>query len=543
MFFTTDDRLRFNRQKTIQMRSDRLLVCQSIFFLLSLCPHLNLAAVSDQIRAQQHASRGFDLAQKGDLNGAESELRQALQLAPNDPQILSGLGGILGMQQKLKEAEVYFEKALKLDPQNLMLRRNLAANQWQLGQLQEAEGNLESILKAKPGDEPTILLLGMVMENLKDYTRAADLLGSVPALVRQRPESLAALTRTYYKTGQKEKARGTLRILQDHPAAGVFIGAQMAAEAEDFEIAERLFASIRPTYPDTSKLGYNLALVQYRAHKFRESQVTLLGLIGEGYASSEIYNLLGWCYQKQDKPKEAARALEQAIDQDPSKESNYLDLGMILASNKLFPAALVVAKENVERHTKSYYAQVMKGFIELRMEQYTDAVASYQRATELDPANPEAWRGLAVAQFAAGMTGEAVATFEKGLKQFPQDPLQYQEYAITLFKLAETGDKNVEARAVDLMRTAMAMDGSLSQPRYYLGNLALQRGKASEALQYLEAAARLDQKNSKIHYALSRAYRRLGRGEEAAKEQRLYQESKASEEKSAPGFSAVVMGK
>jgi Flp pilus assembly protein TadD len=170
-------------------------------------------------------------------------------------------------------------------------------------------------------------------------------------------------------------------------------------------------------------------------------------------------------------------------------------------------------------------------------------VASYQRATQLDRANPEAWRGLAVAQFAAGMTGEALATFEKGLKQFPQDPLHYQEYAITLFKLAETGDENAEARALDLMRTAMTMDGSLSQPSYYLGNLALQRGRASEALQYLEAAARLDHTNSKIHYALSRAYRRLGRGEDAAKEQRLYQELKALEEKSGPGFSTVVKGK
>jgi Flp pilus assembly protein TadD len=150
--------------------------------------------------ARHHVEVGLQLAQAGDLAKAETELRKALELSPNDPLFLAHLGGVLSMQQRLQDANVYFEKALKLDPDNLVIRRNLAANQWQLGDLQLAKQNLERILKAKPRDPSTILLLGMVAENLKDYRSAAELLSSVQDLVRQRSESIAALARSYYDT-------------------------------------------------------------------------------------------------------------------------------------------------------------------------------------------------------------------------------------------------------------------------------------------------------------------------------------------------------
>jgi Flp pilus assembly protein TadD len=54
------------------------------------------------------------------------------------------------------------------------------------------------------------------------------------------------------------------------------------------------------------------------------------------------------------------------------------------------------------------------------------------------------------------------------------------------------------------------------------------------ALIPLEKAAKLDPASAKIHFALSRAFRRLGRSEDAAKEAALYDELK---EKETPGAS------
>ena len=182
----------------------------------------------------------------------------------------------------------------------------------------------------------------------------------------------------------------------------------------------------------------------------------------------------------------------------------------------------------------------MKGLIEFHMDHYTDAVASFEKAIELQPSNSEPYRGLAIAQFGAGMTREALATFERVITQFPQSALLHQDYGKVLLKLAETGDAGAEPRAADLFQKALALDPSLSESHCLLGNLALKQGRITDAVQHLESAAQRDQKSSRIHYALSRAYRRLGRIEAAAKELEIHRQLKSVEENTVLGFSALL---
>jgi len=95
-------------------------------------------------------------------------------------------------------------------------------------------------------------------------------------------------------------------------------------------------------------------------------------------------------------------------------------------------------------------------------------------------------------QCLAVMNDEAVATFEQGIKHFPQDAPTYVEYATILLKRAENGDAPAEARAVSLLKRACALDDTLAEPRYQIGNLWLQKGRTSEALAELLTAARLN---------------------------------------------------
>ena len=517
------------------LRDKLVLVSWTGLCVLTLCCQLIVGgSPQNSSQAQEIAARGLQLAQQGDLKGAEAELRRAVELGPQDPFCLSSLGSILGMQQKLEESNLYLQKALKIDPHDSVARRNLASNQFQLGQLKPAKDNLESVLKARPSDTTAILLLGMVAEELKDYSRAAKLLSSVPDQVRQRPESIAALARSYYHTNQKEKAGETLKILQEHPAGpeGVFLGGQAATEAEDYATAEQMFNSIWSAYPDTAKLGYSLALVQYRSNRIDAAQATLRQLLDAGRESSDIYNLQSWCFHKQGKLKEAVRAMDQAIDLDPRRETNYLDLGKILIEHKRYSVALEAAKKAIEVAPGSYQAYQLKGNAESNLSLFSEAVKSYQRAVELNPNSSDAILTLALAQSAEGLTEEAVATFEKGIKRFPQDPKLYQAFGRTLLIPDSGSDAAAESRAVTLLEKALSLDDSLPESHFELGALALKKGNMESALRHLRRAAQLDPTNSKVHYVLSRAYRRLGRNEEVAKELQIYEELEKKEDKS-----------
>jgi tetratricopeptide (TPR) repeat protein len=502
---------------------------------VSCCPEFVVAnSVQASTEARDHADRGMQLAQSGDLKAAEGELLLAIKLRPGDPTYLALMGGVLGMQQRLAESSAYFEKSLEIDPNDASTRRNLASNQFQMGKLQLAKENLDRVLKAKPSDKTAILLRGMVAEELKDFPNAIRWLESVPDQVRERAKSIVALARSYYHTNQSQKGRELLGSLQQHPdgSDGVFLGAQVATELADYETAASLLDSIRATYPDSAKLDYQLALVQYRSGRYEECRNNLERLVNSGRSSAEAFNLLGWCYHKLNNLKEAIAAMDLAIDREPDRDTNYRDLGLILMDHKRYVVALEAAKKAVEVAPNSYDACMFKGQVERRMNRLKDAVKTFQRAVELNPKASEAYLSLASAQSADGLTQEAATSFERGTERFPNEPLLFQEYGKMLLNMRKGSGDATESRAIALLKRAIVLNPSLTEPHYQLGNLALLHERPTEALHYLQKAAELDPKSSKIHFALRRTYSRLGRNEEAGKELELYNVLKAAESKS-----------
>jgi tetratricopeptide (TPR) repeat protein len=485
--------------------------------------------------AQQHVAQATALVQQGDLKNAEVELRLAVKLAPNDPACLAFLGAVLGMEQKLPESTSYLEKALHVNPLDLRTRRNLASNQFQMGQFQAARLNLERILKVEPGEATSILLLGMVDEELKDYQQALGLLESVPQEVQKHSKARVALARCYYQTGNHDKAREVLRGLENHSDGpeGIFLGGQVADQAGDYDLAELLFQSVWTTYPDRAKLGYNIALAQDHAGHMKESQVTLQGLLDAGYDTSDIEDLMAWCQFKQDHIKEAVAHMDRAIGLDPSRESNYLDVGIMLLHDNRYNGALVAARKAVEVAPHSYKAYRFLGLAQYKLGELKAAEKTYAHAVELNPSDRQSLLGLASAQVDDGRIDEAETTFEKVITRFPEDPNLYLQYGRMLLTYRGANGSKIEVRAVALLREAITLDASLAEAHYLLGNLDLTKGQTEKALPELELAVKLDPKPSSAHYALARAYLRLGRREEGMEQMRLFQQLKGKEKKDA----------
>jgi tetratricopeptide (TPR) repeat protein len=481
--------------------------------------------------AQAHVERGAELARAGKLESAEAELRQAARLAPANPEVLTTLGTVLALQKKLEESSEAFRKALQIRPNDLTARRYLAADLWQLHLYPKAKENLQVILKLKPTDKAAQLLLGMVSENMGDYASAAKMLAAVPDEVRKQPESIAALARSYYHLRQTDKARAALAQLSSHPAGpqAVFLGAQIADEMQDYPTAEKLLVSILSTFPDQPKISYTLALVEYHSGQFDQSQRTLQELIESGSKSAAIFNLLGWCYHKQAQPTEAVQALEESIKLAPDDEVNYIDLSKILLAQHSLPAALKNTKQTTEAFPDSAPAFDLQGSLEAGMGQFTDAIHSYTKAVQLDPSRPDGILGLAQAQFSAGMSKDANANFETGIREFPKDARFKTQYAVMLLKQSETGDATAETRAEQLLRSALQLDPLSAEAHYQLGNLALQKGRTAEAQQHLEQAVKLDAHSGPAHFALARVYRRLARQQDATHEMELYENLKSGD--------------
>jgi tetratricopeptide (TPR) repeat protein len=469
------------------MPATRLLVF-GLAFVITVAP----AFAQGTATAQEHAEKGLQFAQTGDLKSAETELRKAVQLSPADPALLTSLGGILGMEGDLKQANIYLAKAVKLNPQDPASRRNLAANQWQLGQLKEAHENLDRLIRANPHDKAALFLLGMVSEKEKNYERCAALLESVPEVMERQPDGWVALASAYYHMNRRQDARTTLRRLLGlgGNARSVFLGGQTAMDAQDYQTAEALFTTARSTYPDPAAVEFQIAMAQYRDGRAAQSEKTLLEAIQAKRAPSEAYVLLCKVLMGQGADTRALRFATQAVQAFPD----------------------------------SYDAVSMKASLEMKLRYYNEAVASYEKAARLNPSVTR--RDLATAQWRAGMRERAVSAFEQAIRQSPRDAQTCQAYGILL---AEDATPEARSRAAGLLERAIALDNSSAESHYQLANIELEDGKTDQALPHLESAIKLDPQDSRFHFALSRVYRRLGRSSQADKEMETYQKLKGTE--------------
>jgi predicted Zn-dependent protease len=131
----------------------------------------------------------------------------------------------------------------------------------------------------------------------------------------------------------------------------------------------------------------------------------------------------------------------------------------------------------------------------------------------------------------AGLLPDAVQTLEAGIRQWPADAMHYQAFGVLLLRLAEEGS-DTETRGVQMLRKALELQPALSEAHYQLGNLALKRGDSSRAIEHLLTTLHNGDQSSKVHFALSRAYRSAGNTLESEKHAAFFREQKQREQQS-----------
>lgn len=100
--------------------------------------------------------RGMAEERLKEWNKAEPDLRKALELFPNQPQVLNYLGySLIDRHEKLDEAVNMVKKAVELRPQDGYIVDSLGWAYYQLGQYDKAVEILENAVKIRPED-PTI---------------------------------------------------------------------------------------------------------------------------------------------------------------------------------------------------------------------------------------------------------------------------------------------------------------------------------------------------------------------------------------------------
>ena len=97
--------------------------------------------------SEAHNDLGAALAAQGKLEDAVSEYREAIRLKADFVEAHNNLGNALTAQGKLEEADSHFREAIRLDPGNSRSRYNLGAALLARGRLEEAVAQLRDAIR------------------------------------------------------------------------------------------------------------------------------------------------------------------------------------------------------------------------------------------------------------------------------------------------------------------------------------------------------------------------------------------------------------
>jgi tetratricopeptide (TPR) repeat protein/transglutaminase-like putative cysteine protease len=127
---------------------------------------------SGSAAAADHFRRGWELHEKGDLDGAIGEYRAALQLNPNDAQTHSNLGLVLKGKGDMDGAIAEYRAALQLNPNDAQTHSHLGVALKNKGDLDGAITEYRAGLGLKPDDADTHYNLGNALRLKGDLDAA-----------------------------------------------------------------------------------------------------------------------------------------------------------------------------------------------------------------------------------------------------------------------------------------------------------------------------------------------------------------------------------
>ena len=348
------------------------------------------------------------------------------------------------------------------------------------------------------------------------------------AFAAQDPAALFQDASDLLRAGKRADAMKKLEELRHIPALPPVARFQLGwlyGQAREYGAALEIFQSVPENVPDPLTHGYALALTYFNMSHYERTVQVLSDLKAKGYTDAKSANLLGVAYAKAGESRKAYDALREGVLESPSDQDGYLNLITLCVDNNDLRLADTIAAHGVEAFPKSARLRVTRGAVDLIRGQIDSARENFRSALELAPRDQEAYFFLALCDYQAGRFADAVEVLRKPVDEGFADSDVHYLMAECLLRSSPSSTAAVRKQ----LDRALALDATSVSARTLRAKLALEAGRPEEAAADLEKARAVEPDSRTVLYNLGRAYRMLGRQEEArALFQKVQQDSQAT---------------
>lgn len=157
-------------------------------------------------RAVSHYYLAMALLQKGLAPEGLDQMHQAMQMEPENPVVLAGMGDALTSVGRLSESLAYYEKSIAIDPSSLPALLNFGANLNDLGRTKDSVEIFRQIVREHPDFHPGWNNLGNALIEIGQPHDAIEPLQKAVELAPSSFEAFSNLAKALNELGQNETA-------------------------------------------------------------------------------------------------------------------------------------------------------------------------------------------------------------------------------------------------------------------------------------------------------------------------------------------------
>lgn len=458
----------------------------------------------------QHFQRGLLALQQNHLQQALEEFTLAERAHPSDARIHNFSGIVLAQLGRHEEAAAEYQRAIRLDPKLAEAYRNLGLLEWTQGQTHRAQNTFSTALRLDPGDSYAHFYLGRVELQEGKFREALHHLEESKLPWPDDADFLLQVAAGYAQLGQREKVLKTVAKLEGMrllPAQTVSLGSVLAAMHENERLLT-LFERLEREHAGAYWAEFDLALAEQISGHSREAAARAASVAAQ-CGCWEASSLAGIAEARLGQQELSISGFREAASLDPHQEERWLDLTRALMEAQGYGQAIDAAEEGLRNNPRSYLLHLRLGAAYLSGGRYRQAEDVFRDLIAHDDPLPTSTVGLAQVLLRTGRMKEAAAAVAKAQKRIGDDFLLAYFRGIALDRSGKPDE------AILSFEDALRFNPHNPEALRWLGEVELETGHASAAIEQLTEALKLNPSDSQARLLLARGYR-MARNPQAA---------------------------
>jgi predicted Zn-dependent protease len=356
---------------------------------------------------QQPASAEVTAAEtsiaSSDWKQAESKLDAWLLTHPQDARALFDAGYVADAQNRLDDAAGLYRRAVNANPKSFEAHLSLGLLLARQGKPAEARPELVAATKLDPGE-------------------------AGPALKARAWRALAAIDRPAPDSDDDTTAASNdlLEALKYAPETteDTMLAANLAEQSHQYEAAEAAYRRVLAKDAKSEAANTGLAHVLIEQKKYPDAEVALRAALEKLPDDPPLTAQLATVLAAENKA-EALPVLQKLHSQHPEEVAITSMLAEVTAESGDYAGADLLYLKLLAADPKNSDLLAARGANLVRMGKFAEAVAVFDKTTQIDPGNSDGWSGLAFAASKTNQPALAIHALTMRSKFLPENASTY----------------------------------------------------------------------------------------------------------------------